>query len=79
MVFPNCSSNYQKTTNQKALKQIDTAIEAVKKIESFYLVPCKEPIQPENDSLPEVMRVFAIVMEGASDCHNRHNALVKQL
>lgn len=57
----------------------EATIEAVKKIDSFYLVPCQTPAKSTSDEITYLMKYFdTLLTDYAKDC-KRMNVLIEQV
>ena len=55
------------------------SIEAVKRIDSYYLVPCKLPQNQTSDELSDILNAIDTLMTDYADCYKRHNTLIEQV
>ena len=54
------------------------AIQAIKKPDSYYLVPCGIPEFPTTELTEDLLTAFDNLVMKYADCRNRHNGLVEQ-
>jgi len=57
----------------------EAAIEAVKAIDSYYLVPCKKPSEMKQDDLSYILNYIDQLVHDYSECFKRHNGLIPQV
>jgi len=58
---------------------MEDAVEEVKAIDSYYLVPCDKPPVNASNELQKVLELYEIVMLDYADCYHRHNSLIEQV
>ena len=81
MVLASCGIQESKDSIYKTVEANHAAIEAVKSIDSYYLVPCRRPqiATTSDESIDQVLNHIDQLMVDYSDCYKRHNSLIEQV
>jgi len=79
MVLASCGINPSSDSISDTVENNEAAIESVKRIDSYYLVPCKLPNNQTSDALSDILDAIDKLMEDYADCYKRHNTLIEQV
>jgi len=79
MVLASCSTNPYSASTIDTIEASNAAIEAVKAIDSYFLVECKKPQNATSDDLTYILNYIDQLMVDYSECYKRHNLLIEQV
>lgn len=74
-----CSILPSSDSTSDIIEANNDSIEAVKAIDSYYLVPCRKPEKATSDDMAYILDYIDQLIVDYSDCYKRHNSLIPQL
>jgi len=81
MALVNCGTLEPESSLSDTVEANQDAIEAVSRIDSYYLTPCKKPelMTKEDESLMQALNHIDYFLQEAMTCYKRHNGLIPQV